>query len=214
MQRLLALSILFFSLVVTPVFAQKVVERYDNGQKKYQGKTKGSLKVGTHNFWFENGEKKREEKYNDLGGLIRLKEWNEAGELIKDEKPEEVLEEFRRKLFNETAWIAKDGIYFYKLKGENALQDRTDHATIFVHYATYLENGKELDNSFRTKKPLLIDFNSKSMISGFIRGLRFFEKGDNGYIKIPSELAYGKDGTQGIPPQSTIYFHVLVIGTS
>lgn len=214
MHRFYGILVLTLILCFQPAMAQKIVEKYPNGQKKYQGRVRNELKVGTHTYWFENGEKWKEEKYNDLGALEKLKEWNKQGELIKDEKPEEVLEEFRRKLFNETSWIGQDGIFYYKLKGENELQQRTENATIFVHYATYLENGKELDNSFRTKKPLLIDFNQKGLIDGFIRGLRYFEKGDNGYIKIPHELAYGKDGTPDIPPSSTIYFHVLVIGTS
>lgn len=214
MHKLTGILILALILCFQPTMAQKTVEKYPNGKKKYQGRMRDELKVGTHTYWFENGEKWKEEKYNDLGALEKLKEWNEQGELIKDEKPEEVLEEFRKKLFSETSWIGIDGIFFHKLKGENELQEKTENTTIFVHYATYLENGKELDNSFRTKKPLLIDFNSKSLIDGFIRGLRYFEKGDNGYIKIPHELAYGKDGTPDIPPSSTIYFHVLVIGTS
>lgn len=214
MHKLTGTLILALILCFQPTMAQKTVEKYPNGEKKYQGRMRDELKVGTHTYWFENGEKWKEEKYNDLGALEKLKEWNEQGELIKDEKPEEVLEEFRKKLFSETSWIGIDGIFFHKLKGENELQEKTENTTIFVHYATYLENGKELDNSFRTKKPLLIDFSSKSLIDGFIRGLRYFEKGDNGYIKIPHELAYGKDGTPDIPPSSTIYFHVLVIGTS
>lgn len=207
--RILILVFLFTASVDS--MAQRVVEKYPNGQKKYQGRTENNLKTGTHKYWYENGELQKEEKYNDLGAIIRLREWNEQGDLIRDEKPEEVLEGFREKLFEETNWIGQDGIFFHKLKGANELQQRTDYNGIVIHYATYLENGKELDNSFRTKSPLLVQFNSKNLVDGFLRSLRFFEKGDNGYIKVPYDLAYGKDGAPGIPGYANIYFHVLVL---
>lgn len=211
MRKLTGLFILISILSVSPVFAQKTVEKYPNGEKKFQGRLDDGLKVGTHTYWFENGEKWKEEKYNDLGGMIRYREWNEAGELIKDEKPEEGLEIIRKQQFETFPWFEKDGIGFYKLKGETHLQQITNHEKLVIHYATYLENGKELDNSFRKRIPLPVDLKSRSLIDGFLRGLRYFEKGDNGYIKVPYELAYGKEGGGDIPGYATIYFHILVI---
>ena len=211
MQRFLTLSILIICLIPTLSFGQKVVERYENGQKKYQGRTKDNVNIGTHTYWHENGEKCKEEKYNDLGALLRLREWDESGELTKDERPEEALEILRREQFQNMRWIAKDGISFHKLRGKNDLQQKTDHQRLVIHYATYLENGKEIDNTFRKKVPLPVDIKARSLIEGFIRGLSYFELKDNGYIKVPYDLAYGKDGATGVPGYSTIYFHVLVL---
>jgi len=206
-------AFLIFSLILCfkPARAQKIVEKYPNGEKKYQGRLRDELKVGTHTYWHENGEKRKEEKYNDLGALVRLREWNDQGELIKDEKPEELLELWRKEQFQKMPWVHEEGIGFYKLKGENLLQKKTNHQQLVVHYSTYLENGKELDDTFRRKIAMPIDLNSELLIEGFLIGLSYFEPGDNGYIKIPAELAYGSAGTQGVPSNATIYFHVIVL---
>lgn len=211
MHKLGGLLIFILILSYQPAMAQKIVEKYPNGQKKYQGRMKDELKIGTHTYWFENGEKRKEEKYNDLGAVVRLKEWNEQGDLIRDEKPEEFLEQWREQEFQKMAWLNEEGIGFYKLKGETLLQRKTSYQRLVVHYSTYLENGQEIDDTFRKKVAIPVNMNAGLLIDGFLIGLSYFEPGDNGYIKIPYELAYGKEGAPGIPPYSNIYFHVLVI---
>ena len=211
MHKLAGLFIVAIILSVQPAMAQKIVEKYPNGEKKYQGRMKDELKIGTHTYWYENGEKQKEEKYNDLGAMVRLREWSETGELTKDEKPEELLEQWRREQFEKIPWINEEGIGFYKVKGENLLQRKTNYQRLIIHYSTYLQNGSEVDDTFRKKVAMPIDMNSKAIIDGFIIGLSYFEPGDNGYIKIPSELAYGPNGAEGVPPNSTIFFHVVII---
>lgn len=211
MHKIAVLLIFTLTLCFQPAMAQKIVEKYANGEKKYQGRVKDELKVGTHTYWYENGEKRKEEKYNDLGALVRLREWDEQGELIKDERPEELLEQWREEQFQKMPWVNEEGIGFYKLKGENLLQRKTSYQQLIIHYSTYLENGREVDDTFRKKVAMPIDMSSKALIEGFILGLSYFEPGDNGYIKIPSKLAYGSDGAQGVPPNATIYFHVIVL---
>ena len=41
------------------VLAQRTVERYDNGEKKYQGRLTDGVKVGKHTYWYEDGSKMR-----------------------------------------------------------------------------------------------------------------------------------------------------------
>ena len=63
MHKIAALLIFALTLCFQPAMAQKIVEKYANGEKKYQGRVKDELKVGTHTYWYENGEKQKEEKY-------------------------------------------------------------------------------------------------------------------------------------------------------
>lgn len=195
------------------LIAQKVTERYENGNKKYQGKTKDGVKVGKHTYWFENGEKQKEETYNSRGINIGQKVWNETGELIEDINPEKGFEKLRNEQFKSFEWInGQNGIKYMKLKGRTDLYEplkgRTDMS---LHYATYLFNGRELDSSFRRKKPVLVNLANNSFIEGFVQGLGFFEKGDNGYIIVPSYLGYGEDGARGIPPNAVLVFQIMVI---
>lgn len=207
--------IILISVNALPVYGQRTVEKYANGNKRYQGKKSDGVKVGKHTFWFENGEKQKEETYNYRGVLIRVKEWNESGEQIRDEQPERGLEILRKKLFKDLEWnTGLNGVAFSKLKGNlDVFEPIEGRKGIMVHYATYLENGKEIDSSFRTKVPLPIDFSTGNSIKGFLLGLKYFEVGDNGYIKVPSYLGYGTNGTNGVPPDATLYFQVLVLST-
>jgi len=214
--RLFISSIAIIALITTTPdlsFAQKVTERYENGKKKYQGKTKDGIKVGKHIFWFENGEKQREETYNDKGIHIRLKVWDEAGNLIEDANPEEAFEKLRHEQFKTFKWInGQNGIRYMKLKGRSDLYEPlTGRTDMTLHYATYLYSGRELDSSFRRKKPILLNLFRNNFIDGFIKGLGYFEKGDNGYIIVPPYLAYGEEGGRNVPPNSVLVFQVMVL---
>ena len=194
------------------VLAQRTVERYDNGEKKYQGRLTDGVKVGKHTYWYEDGSKMREEKYNDQGILIQLKEWNEEGELVTDENPEEGYELIRSQQFNQIKWTeVNGGIAISKVKGELYLEPILGLDNMILHYATYLLDGTEIDSSFRTEQPIGVNLDKKQLIDGFQRGLKFFEQGDNGFIKIPAHLAYGREGTSNVPPNSTLIFQVLIL---
>lgn len=208
----LGLSLLFQPTVI---LAQKTLERYENGEKKYQGRTTNGLKVGKHSYWFEDGSKKREEKYDEKGKLILVKEWNEAGELIRDENPEKGLELIRAQQFSEIRWSeVGGGVGINKVKGEISLEPTVGMNNMIVHYATYLPDGTEIDSSFRTEKPIGIDLTRKQLIDGFQLGLTFFQQGDNGFIKVPAYLAYGEDGSTNVPPNSILIFQVYVLKRS
>lgn len=194
------------------VLAQRTVERYENGEKKYQGRLTDGVKVGKHTFWFEDGSKMREEKYNEQGILIQLKEWNEEGELVTDENPEEGYELIRSQQFNQIKWTeVNGGIAISKVKGELQLEPIPELDNMILHYATYLLDGTEIDSSFRTEQPIGVNLDKKQLIDGFQRGLKFFEQGDNGFIKIPAHLAYGREGTSNVPPNSTLIFQVIIL---
>lgn len=203
---------LFLTFQTTPLFAQKTVEKYENGEKKYQGRMADGIKIGKHSFWYEDGSKKREEKYNDRGILIQLKEWNEKGELVTDENPEEKFEKIREDQFNSITWIeVKYNIGLSKVKGEIHTEPILEPSDMVLHYATYLENGKEIDSSFRTKKPIGINLKKSDLIDGFQEGLKYFEEGDNGFIKVPARMAYGSEGTNEVPPNAILIFQVYIL---
>ncbi|MFC2188336.1 FKBP-type peptidyl-prolyl cis-trans isomerase [Fulvivirgaceae bacterium LMO-SS25] len=215
MMRILLIFGFSLMLLSTTAFAQKTVERYENGEKKYQGRTKDGLKIGTHTYWFEDGSKKREEKYDVQGKLILLREWNQEGELLKKENPEKANELLRVQQFNQVQWTeVNGGVSINKVKGELALEPILGMNNMIIHYASYLEDGTELDSSFRTKSPISIDLNIKRLIDGFQMGLSYFHQGDSGFIKVPAHLAYGVDGTTNVPPNSILIFQVLVLRRS
>ena len=48
------------------------------------------------------------------------------------------------------------------------------------------------------------------MIEGFKEGIRLLKEGDKATLFLPYTLAYGAQGTRGIPPQSDLIFEVEV----
>ena len=49
------------------------------------------------------------------------------------------------------------------------------------------------------------------MIPGFKEGLKFLKEGDEAFLFIPYQLAYGDKGVRGIPPKSNLIFKVKIV---
>ncbi|WP_338289234.1 FKBP-type peptidyl-prolyl cis-trans isomerase [Escherichia coli] len=72
-----------------------------------------------------------------------------------------------------------------------------------------VEAGKEFDNSYTRGEPL--SFRLDGVIPGWTEGLKNIKKGGKIKLVIPPELAYGKAGVPGIPPNSTLVFDVELL---
>ncbi len=79
-------------------------------------------------------------------------------------------------------------------------------STVSVHYRGILLNGVVFDSSYDADEP--IRFNLKGVIKGWREGIQLMPEGSVFIFLIPPELAYGKKGTDGIPPNSTLIFEV------
>jgi FKBP-type peptidyl-prolyl cis-trans isomerase FklB len=81
--------------------------------------------------------------------------------------------------------------------------------TVACNYRGTLIDGKEFDSSYKRGQP------SKFPVSGVIRGwteaLQLMPVGSKWQLVIPSDLAYGENGNQGIPPNSTLIFEVELV---
>jgi FKBP-type peptidyl-prolyl cis-trans isomerase FkpA len=80
-------------------------------------------------------------------------------------------------------------------------------ADVKVAYKGYFTDGSVFDESSEQG----ITFGLNQVISGWTQGIPYFNKGGKGKLLIPSALAYGKDGTQGIPPNSVLIFDIHLI---
>ena len=98
-----------------------------------------------------------------------------------------------------------------------------------AHYAVYFENGNLLDTSMlevaeslflvnEQKKaagaysPIICDISPEAqMITGFKEGLKFLREGDEAFLFLPYQLAYGEKGVRGIPEKSNLIFEVKIV---
>jgi FKBP-type peptidyl-prolyl cis-trans isomerase FkpA len=85
--------------------------------------------------------------------------------------------------------------------------------TITAHYkGTLAKDGKKFDSSFDRGEPAT--FSLGGVIQGWQVGIPGMKVGGKRRLVIPSELAYGSSGTQGIPPDSDLVFEVELIAVT
>jgi len=102
----------------------------------------------------------------------------------------------------------KSGLQYKVIKeGKGKTPTETDSVT--VNYEGKLLSGKVFDSSFDRKKP--ITFPVGGVIKGWTEALLLMKEGGSYELYIPSDLAYGDQGNQGIPGGSTLIFKVDLI---
>ena len=80
--------------------------------------------------------------------------------------------------------------------------------TLHVLYKGTLLDGTVFDETPAGAEPILMDLNR--VIPGWREGLQLIGEGGKIKLFIPSNLAYGENGNQGIEPNSTLIFDVEV----
>ena len=77
--------------------------------------------------------------------------------------------------------------------------------TVWVNYKGTLLDGEIFDQNDSTQ------FVANRVIKGWTEGLGLLGEGGKATLYIPSDLAYGENGTRGIEPNSTLIFEVEVL---
>lgn len=109
-----------------------------------------------------------------------------------------------RKVVTETA----SGLQYEVLeKGNGESPKSTNEVT--VHYHGEMLDGKVFDSSYHRGDS--ISFKLDQVIPGWTEGVQLMTKGSKYRFYIPYQLAYGENGTPGIPPFSTLIFDVELI---
>lgn len=87
--------------------------------------------------------------------------------------------------------------------------------TVTVNYVGVLcSTGKEFDSSWKRGQPFSTPLSAGSVIPGWVQGIPGMRVGGRRELIIPASLAYGKTGTQGIPPNSPLVFVVDLLSVS
>ena len=102
----------------------------------------------------------------------------------------------------------------YKVITEGAGENFTDGQNVLTKYKGMHIDGKVFDES---QEP--VAFNTKGVIAGFAEILKLMKPGMKVEVIIPSELAYGADGSQNpmtgemtIEPNETLVFEMETVG--
>jgi FKBP-type peptidyl-prolyl cis-trans isomerase FkpA len=112
--------------------------------------------------------------------------------------------------------------YVITTEGSGAKANPGD--TVLVNYTGMFLSGKVFDTSLaevakksgtfnpqRPYEPLKLPVGMNSSIPGFEEGLMLLTKGAKATLILPSSLAYGEQGNQGIPPYSPLIFEIEMV---
>ncbi|MEI9961413.1 MAG: FKBP-type peptidyl-prolyl cis-trans isomerase [Limisphaerales bacterium] len=99
----------------------------------------------------------------------------------------------------------------YKVITDGAGATPSADSTVTVNYRGTFIDGKEFDSSARTGHPA--QFQANRVIRGWTEALTNMKVGSKWELFIPSDLAYGAQGTRTIPPNSTLIFEVELLDT-
>jgi FKBP-type peptidyl-prolyl cis-trans isomerase FkpA len=105
--------------------------------------------------------------------------------------------------------VSKSGLQYKVLTSNSNTKKPTVSSEVEVHYEGKLLNGTVFDSSYKRGDTAIFPLNR--VISGWTEGLQYMPEGQVFEFYIPSNLAYGERGTNGIPPNSTLIFKVELI---
>lgn len=156
-------------------------------------------------------------------GVFKIKDVQNKADREADEKKQMAEQEAQMKEMEEKErpsmdkFIAENnitvkptasGIYYIEVKkGSGANPKATD--IVKVHYTGKFLDGRVFDSSVERGEP--IEFALNEVVPGWTEGLQMMRKGGKANLLIPSAMAYGPGGRQGIPPFSPLFFEVELI---
>jgi peptidylprolyl isomerase len=104
-----------------------------------------------------------------------------------------------------------DGLEYWDIKVGTGAAAQTGQ-TVKVHYTGWLTNGKKFDSSVGGAPFEVSPLGNAPVIKGWNEGIVGMKVGGKRQLRIPPDLAYGKDGYPGaIPPNATLIFDVQLL---
>jgi FKBP-type peptidyl-prolyl cis-trans isomerase FkpA len=104
------------------------------------------------------------------------------------------------------------GLQYWNIKVGTGQEAKSgDH--VKVHYTGWLTSGKKFDSSVDAHQPFDFTIGRGDVIKGWEEGVTGMKVGGKRQLRIPPDLAYGKEGYPGaIPPNATLIFDIQLLG--
>lgn len=104
----------------------------------------------------------------------------------------------------------ESGLYYIETEEGTGAQAEAGKKVI-VNYEGQLLTGTVFDSSWDRGSPFEFTLGQGEVIAGWDEGISYMKEGGRAMLIIPSDLAYGAQGSGSIPPYSTLVFYVQLI---
>ena len=126
------------------------------------------------------------------------------------ETEREILESYLKNA-NITVKPSKSGLYFIENKKSAKGTTPKTGQKVVIHYTATFITGEVFDSSLERGDPFEFELGDNQVIPGLEEGVSRMRVGEKATLIIPSELAYGKEQYQMIPPYSTLIFELELL---
>lgn len=152
-------------------------------------------------------------KGSDMKFIVKIKSIQTMAEFQKAQEEKKnneakIMENYAQKNFP-NATKTQYGMYRVVLK-EGSGATITSGKSVKVDYTGKLINGTTFDSSVG-REPIELSVGQGAVIPGWEQALMMMKKGEKSIFFIPSNLAYGEQGSGPIPPFSPLIFEMEVI---
>jgi len=97
----------------------------------------------------------------------------------------------------------------YRIRRRSTGKVPTPEDVIVVHVKAWLDDGTEVQNSYRTGFPAKVPV--VAGLKGFVEGVQLIGAGGMIELILPPELALGEEKRKDIPPNSTIHYLIELV---
>ena len=102
----------------------------------------------------------------------------------------------------------ESGLY-YKVIKQGEGRKAFSGGRIRFHYKASLADGKVFDQTYGVREPILTL--TDNVFPGLKEGLQLMSAGSHYIFYIPSQLAFGANGTEDVPPHSLVIYEIELI---
>jgi len=109
--------------------------------------------------------------------------------------------------------VLDEGVKVYTWKKVKDGKNPVKNQLITFDYFAYVmgEGARMYDNSYENSAPFSFKFENAGVVEGLHQGMSVIKEGENAFIEIPTELAYGKKGLiDHVPSNKNIVYDVRV----
>lgn len=215
---------------------REVIRGWDKGIPFFQVGSKGQLFIPSELAYGRFGAGKMIPPHADLIFDIEVLEIMDADAydkyMIELEKKERAAYETHiKKQFTVDKKLIQDYAITHKIKSKRtssglsySIQKKGKGANaqvgdrLKVEYEGFLINDEKFDSNVN-KKPFGFELGKQKVIKGWDEGLQYFNEGSEGYLLIPSQLAYGARAIEeevngellSIPSDAVLIFYIKVL---